>query len=638
MIRDFSAKTFRAWALSILTMLLLVGGPAALADLGFSNSAETVLDPDQQLVTVKSVFSQSAAEAGGTYRAAVVVDIIDGWHINSSSPYQDWLIPAELSYDSVSGLTPDALLYPSGKNVKLLDEDISVWGGRVVIPFEITVAAEAAEGDLVLPIRFTYQPCNDQTCVAPETVEIPLTISVGIGGTAVNGEIFAPDAPALSPEADEPEPAESSNEIQRLIDEYGVWGYFIALGLAFITGLLLSFSPCTYPMIPITVSIFAGQDRSVGRGFVLSLFYVGSMAMVYGLMGLVVSMVGGVFGAWLASPPVVIGIAVIFVVFALSMFGLYELQVPMVLRQKLGTARGGGGVGGAILLGLVAALVVSPCVGPFVAGILLYVASSGSPVIGFLTLFVFALGLGTLFVIVGTFSNAINALPGSGGWMESVKKFFGFVLLIMALYFLRTILPADITAILTGLLMLAFAIFGGGFDRLSSDDGFFPRLKKFLGVLAALVAAYLLVGTLLMQGMILPPASEWLPIGATGSVQSAKLIDWETNLSAGLNRAAAEKKPVVIDTWATWCVNCRVLEKKTFGHPGVAAEVKRFVPIKVQLENQSTAETKEFMARFNMKHYSLPTTLLIDSEGVVKRTIQGVIGPEEMIGEMKKIR
>jgi thiol:disulfide interchange protein DsbD len=637
-IQSSKIMTFSALLLLALSIGIV---PTVWADLGFGESAAINFGDADELVTARSVFSRTLAEAGNSYAAAVVVDISDGWHVNSANPYQDWLIAGELTFDTIPGLTPGALIYPPSEDFTMLDEQVSVWGGQVILSFEIAVGDDAAEGEHVLPIAFTYQPCNDQVCVAPETVELPLTITVGSGGKAINGTIFA----AVS-KTDDAGPADatgdqssgSDNEIQRLIDEHGVWGYFIALGLAFVTGLILSFSPCTYPMIPITVSIFAGQDRSIGRGFVMSLFYVGSMAFVYGVMGMIVSMVGGVFGAWLASPAVVIGIAVVFVVFSLSMFGLYELQVPLFLRQKLGGTKGGGGIGGAIVLGLVAALVVSPCVGPFVAGILLYVATSGSALIGFMVLFVFALGLGTLFVIVGSFSNAINKLPGSGGWMEQVKKFFGFILLIMALYFLRTIIPADTLALLTGLLLLSFGIFGGGFDRLMPEDGFFPRLKKFLGVLATIIAVYLLAGSLVKDGMIFAPASEWLPSG-TGTVQSeTKLIDWGTDLSSGLEMALAQKKPVLIDTWATWCINCKVLEKKTFGDPNVAAEAGRFVALKIQLESQNTPETKEFMARFNMKLYSLPTTLLIDSKGEVQEMITGVIDPEEMIAKMQNVR
>ncbi|MCP4684962.1 MAG: DUF255 domain-containing protein [bacterium] len=624
------------------------GAVAALAALMiitfFGTSAADVSpfgseDDSGSLVEAKSIISISSAAPGETYAAAVVVKVAPSWHINSSAPLEDFLIPAQVELDTIDGLTPHGVVYPAGGKAMLGDQEMSVYDGKILIRFQVAVDAGAAAGEYLLPVSFTGQPCNDRECRAPETVQTDLKIVVGPEGDLINAAVFAEADDETATMPADLGPVADENDLERLIREYGFWGYFMALGVAFLTGLLLSFSPCTYPMVPITVSIFAGQQRSLGRGFVLSLFYVGTMALMYGIMGLIVSLVGGVFGAWLASTPVVIGISVVFVIFALSMFGLYELQVPQALRNKMGTTGSRGGVGGAILLGVIAALVVSPCVGPFVAGILLYVATSGSPVVGFLMLFVFALGLGTLYVIIGTSSSAINALPNSGAWMETVKKFFGFVLLLMALYFLRTIVSAELTAILTALVLLAFGVFGGGLDRLTPETSFFPRVKKFLGVLALLVGGYLLLGSLVTQGFILPASSGWMPgFADTTAEHQSELIPWERDLEAGLARAKAEQRPVLIDTWATWCANCKVLDKKTFGNPEVAAEAARFLPLKVQLETDKSPATIDFMARFGLKHYSLPTTLLLDSEGGVRRILQGVIEPEDMIAEMRKVR
>lgn len=617
---------------TILTLVLHFGAAADVIGLG-------VEDDGDNLIEAVSAFSISSAAPGQSYPAAVIVSVAPSWHINSASPLEDYLIAAQVEFDTIPGLTPHSVVYPEGEDAQLGDQTVSVYDGKTVIPFRVSVSSEAAAGEYILPVRFTGQPCNNRECRAPETIPADMKIRIGEEGTPINAELFAVTTQQTPPTSGSEAPVEDQSDLERLISDYGFWGYVLALGLAFVTGLALSFSPCTYPMIPITVSIFAGQQRSFGKGFVLSLFYVGTMALMYGIMGLIVSLVGGVFGAWLASTPVVIGISVVFVIFALSMFGLYELQVPLWLRSKMGGAKAGGGIGGAILLGVIAALVVSPCVGPFVAGILLYVATSGSPIIGFLMLFVFALGLGTLYVIIGTSSSAINALPNSGAWMETVKKFFGFVLLLMALYFLRTILGTELIAILTALLLLAFGVFGGGLDRLTPETTFFPRLKKFLGVLALLVGGYLLIGSLITNGFILPPSSGWMP-GMTidTAERSTDLIEWERSLEAGLSRARAENKPVLIDTWATWCANCRVLDEKTFHHPEVANEAGRFVALKVQLESDKTPETRAFMDRFGLKHYSLPTTLLLDSDGNVKRIMQGVVEPDDMIAEMRKVR
>lgn len=613
-------------------------------------------DPD---IAISATLASASIAPGQSSPAQVIVDIAHPWHINSAHPRDAFLIPCKVEFDPIPGLSPHDIQYPMGEKLFLAGDTMVVYSGKTIIPFTLAAGPDARPGQVDLPIKVTYQPCNSTECRAPKTVTISLPVTIGeanaMAGTSPLDQGAQPatttgDNPSAVPavgttiepvageSATAPPATEDESDLARLIREHGFWGYFLALGLAFVTGLVLSFSPCTYPMVPITVSIFAGRQRSIGKGFSLSLVYVVSMAVVYGLMGLIVSLVGGVFGAWLASPPVVIAIVVIFIVFALSMFGLYELQVPMSLRSKLGRGAQGGGVFSVVLLGIVAALVVSPCVGPFVAGILIYVATSGSPAIGFLVLFIFALGLGTLYVLIGTFSSAINKLPGSGEWMESVKKFFGFVLLLMALYFVRTLIEPWLAALLTGLLLVAFGVFGGGLDRLTARSAFFPRLKKFMGVLALLIGIYLLMGVLFTQGLILPAASQWLPSIGGPAAQAGHLISWETELEQGLARAQREGKPVIIDTWATWCANCRVLERETFGNPEVATKIsERFVPIKVQLENADTEITRGFMARFGMSHYSLPTTLLLDSRGNVTRVLRGVIEPSKMIDELNRV-
>ncbi len=624
--------------IAILVMAALTALPPASAQTDMFDTGTPSGEPSSNLVDAYSILSISSAQPGRTYPAATLISVAPDWHINSAHPHQDWLIPAQLTIDTIQEVTPHSVVYPRGADAFLLDETMSVYNGRVMLYYEVTISDSAPDGEVILPVQFTYQACNDKECQPPQTINADLRLTIGEEGEPTEPEIFSgidlqhPEQPLPTP------PPEERSELQQLIDQYGFWGYFIALGLAFITGVLLSFSPCTYPMIPITVSIFAGQERGVGRGFVLSLFYVGSMAVMYGLMGLVVSLVGGVFGAWLASPPVVIAIAVIFFIFSLSMFGLYEINVPSSLRQRLGAAKGGGGVLSVIILGIVAALVVSPCVGPFVAGILLYIATAGSPLIGFFVLFVFALGLGTFYVIIGTFSSAVTKLPRAGEWMETVKKFFGFVLLLMALYFLRTIIPSSVTAILTGLLLLALGVFGGGLDRLTSDSPFFLRLKKFIGILALLFGVYFLMGSVLLQGIFLPPVSEWLPVSSgMQAPEETHLIPWETDLETGLARARAENMPVLIDTWATWCANCRVLEKKTFRNPEVVAAATDFIPIRVQLEKADSPETRQFMERFGMKIYTLPTVLLLDSSGMTRSVMKGVVEPDEMLAAMEDV-
>ncbi len=622
----------------IVTLLLIsfFAAQSIFAQIDFGDDSEA-----EPIVTMQSKFSYSEAEVGKIYDAALIVNIMEHWHINSDEPIQEFLIPAKLTAASSDDYTISDIQYPEPSTILLASDTMLVFDEEVAVLFKVKINKNYHKPTIDIPLTFSFQPCDDKTCKAPDQIKQNLTIKVGSNGSPINQEIFTIESNSNSDNneviavSNNTATSSEASELQKIIDDNGFWGYFLVLGIAFITGLLLSFSPCTYPMIPITVSIFAGQSRTMGRGFILSLFYVGSMAVVYGIMGLIVSLVGGVFGAWLANPIVVIGMSIVFVIFALSMFGLYNLEVPMALRNKLSSKKNKGGVGGVIILGAIAALVISPCVGPFVAGILAYISTFQDPLFGFIILFVFAIGLGTLYIIVGTFSSAINSLPGAGGWMETVKKFFGFVLLMMALFFLRTILPENVLVILTGLLLLALAVFGGGLDRLSSDSPFFDRLKKFIGIIAFITAVYLLGGSLLTNGFILPKMSS---MGLNSVSQEKPTIDWETDLEYGLKLAKQTGKPVIIDTWATWCANCKVLDEKTFHDKTIVDESARFVAIKVQLEKSDSPESKEFMKQFGIKSYSLPTVLLIDSSGNVKKILIGVVGPEDMLYEMQKVK
>lgn len=629
-----------AWRrfLTIVTTVLFL---ACLTVNGFGQFGETLGGEPQQILSGQTYSSLQRVQAGDTVWLAVQIELEPEWHVNSAHPLQEYLIPTKLALRLPNTATSGAVIYPEGRTIPLLGERMSVYASGATILVPLYVGSSAPPGEIEVTGTLHYQGCNDRSCVAPADLPLQwkLTVSSRRGETQ-NPEIFASVSGLPATERAKPPvvPAqyEPQSDLQRLISTYGGWGYVLAFLLAFATGFLLSFSPCTYPMIPITVSIFAGQARGIGRGFVLSLFYVLTMAVVYGIMGMVVATAGGVFGAWLAHPIVVAVIVAIFVVFALSMFGLYELQVPLALRNKM-AGRGGSGIGGAIVLGAVAALVVSPCVGPFVAGIMLYVATTGSALLGFFILFTFALGLGTLFILIGTFSSAIQNLPHAGEWMESVKKFFGFVLLLMALYFLRTLISTELLALLTGLLLLMLGVLGGGLDRLTQESPFFARLRKLVGIIAFILGIYLLGGYLLTSGFVWPPVevSNLVP-GSPGSEPSEK-IPWLTDLDNGLSQAKTAGKPVVIDTWATWCANCRKLDKATWADDRVAAEVQRFLPLKLQLEKSDSPETKHFLKVFQLKQYSLPTIILIDSQGQVGDVIQGFLGPEDMLKRLQAV-
>lgn len=229
------------------------------------------------------------------------------------------------------------------------------------------------------------------------------------------------------------------SEFEKTLEDRGVLS---ALLLVFLAGFLSSLTPCVYPLIPITISVFgASGAKSRGHGFVLSVVYVLGIALTYSLLGVMAASFGSVFGGAMQHPVVILGLVALFVVLGLSSAGLFDLRLPGDLQTRL-SGVGGAGLLGSFLMGLVAGIIAAPCVGPIVAGVLLYVASKQDVWLGGGMLFVFALGLGVIFLVLGTFSSLIQRLPRAGGWMESVKVVFGVVFFGMALYYLRYVLPA----------------------------------------------------------------------------------------------------------------------------------------------------------------------------------------------------
>lgn len=271
-----------------------------------------------------------------------------------------------------------------------------------------------------LELRLTYQACSEEFCLLPtkKLISIPLT-----------------NAPQKNISITE---SISGISVEDLISQ----GSFLTFLFIFFAGILTSFTPCIFPMIPITLSILGSQTigKSRWKGFVISLFYVHGIATTYSLLGLAAAKTGTLFGSYLSNPFIVTVIALLFFAMALSMFGLFEIQVPVFIRSKLGNKKISQGYVGAYITGLIAGIVASPCVGPVLVALLTYVAQSQKAVLGFFLLFTYAMGLGLIFILMGTFSQLVSKLPRSGPWMNKVKKAFGVVLIAMGFYYWMPVL------------------------------------------------------------------------------------------------------------------------------------------------------------------------------------------------------
>jgi thiol:disulfide interchange protein DsbD len=388
---------------------------------------------------------------------------------------------------------------------------------------------------------------------------------------------------------------------------------------ALLGGLAVSLTPCVYPMVAVTVSIFgAKQAKSRSQGMLLSLAFVLGIAAMLVPLGVIVGMGGGMFGAVLQSRAVIVGISLLFVIMAASMFGAFELTLPSSLNNKLAEL-GGIGYKGAFLLGWVCGLIATPCTGPVLTGILAWIATTQSASLGALAMAAFALGLGTPFFVVGAFA---VQLPKSGRWMVHVKSGLGIVLLVVAFYFLNNsfgfanpYVSGSLVFIAVSALLAVLGLVLGAVHREFGEPGVGVKVAKGLGI--ALVS----VGTF---------------ASILGVTKPAEALTWERHdVEGALSRAATEKRPLLVDFTAAWCGACKELDKKTFSEPRVGQELARFVAVKVDATNNDDPKVEALLARF--KVIGLPTVVLFDSHGKEAARFNDFVPPDEFLKSVQRI-
>jgi thiol:disulfide interchange protein DsbD len=395
------------------------------------------------------------------------------------------------------------------------------------------------------------------------------------------------------------------------------------LALIFVGGLLTALTPCVYPLIPITVSIFgANKAQSRGRAVALTLAYNLGIAAMFTSLGMGAAMTGKAFGRLLGDPYVVSGLAALFLVFAASMFGAFDFQLPSSVQQKLG-GLGKAGYAGAFLMGLVAGLVAAPCTGPVLSGVLLHVAATQDIAVGALLLFTYALGLGLPFFLIGALS---LRLPKSGPWMEAVKSVFGIALAALALTYLRDAFPSlrqamSLRAVAYGALVAAALAFAGivfGAVHRSFHSRPAEGLLKGLGV------------ALVVLGIALRPEA---PMASP----SASKLAWLADEGQAVAQAASLKRPVLIDFSAEWCAACKELDKYVFSDDRFEREASRFVLVRVD-GTRDSPELQRLYARYRVA--GLPTVVFVDAAGKMldELTVTGFLRPQDFVSLMQRVR
>lgn len=490
--------------------------------------------------------------------------------------------------------------------------DVEVYYDRLEVVLELAPGSATATH-----LKVGFQGCADAgLCYPPETVSLELFEG---GATAQPGTGAA----------------NSASGMQELLsgDRFG-----LALLLFFVAGLGLTFTPCVLPMLPILSSLVLGRkDIDRPRAFILASSYVLGMAISFALVGALIGVFGAALNiqARLQSPWVLGTFAVFFVIFALAMFGLFELRLPAVVREpleRLGSRTRGGSVPGAAVMGVLSTLVVSPCISAPLAGALIYISATGDALGGAASLFALALGMGLPLLLVALFGSAL--LPRSGDWLNNVKQLFGFGLLGVSVWLLERILPGPISLALWAALAAGIAVQLGLFDRAPRSG--VGRTGQTLALLAAIYSAAALTGALAGGSdplRPLQPLTGGSPSGQAASGDYFTQVTDQAGLQRQLDSARSAGQPAVVEVYADWCISCKVFEREVLSTAEVRNALDGFIRVKFDLTD-NTADQRDWLSAQSL--FGPPAFVFLDPEGeeVSAARIQGEVTQEQFLAQV----
>jgi thiol:disulfide interchange protein DsbD len=628
-----------ARALSLLALLALTG--PAVAQPGSIPAPSALVKIAADPVTIA---------AGGQGTVKVRLTIAPSWHINANPPFPDYMIPTVVELAGTSGVRVGEAVYPQPHLVKLgFDEsELFVYDGIAEVTVPVSVAASAAGGASELKGTLRFQACNDQVCLPPHNLPFAVTLNVSGGSAAAvppAGDAAAAPGAERAPPAEAGDPLASGgsleaggqtdagaapgagrgftsgpgsagsaavdNPIARALEQ-GSLATFVTL---FLIGLALNLTPCVYPMLGVTVSIFGGRGKTPPlQAFGTALVYVMGIALMYSVLGLAAALSGGLFGAALQSPIVLVGIGVLLIALSLSMFGLYEIQLPPALTMKLG-GQTATGIAGVFASGLLVGVFAAPCIGPPIVALLAIVGAKGDPVFGFTSFFILSMGLGAPYLVLGTFSNLLSSLPKSGEWMVWVKKVFGVVLFAIGAFYALLAFAPKYSFWVAPVALLIGGLYLGFFEKSKGRGAAFGWVKR-AGGLAAIVA-----GAFMM-------AAVWPSNSVAFHAYDAKQL--RSALDSG--------RPVLMDFSADWCVPCHELERFTFTDRRVIDAAAGFERFKVDLTRYDSPESERLRREYGIT--GVPTIVFLTPRGeeVLDARVEGFLPPEPFLQRMQRAR
>ncbi|WP_242470247.1 protein-disulfide reductase DsbD [Allochromatium vinosum] len=586
--------------------------PSRLAALMSSTGPDQGLSSTDEIPEVEHAF-RFQSEVVAPDRVQLTWDIAPGTYL-----YADLV---ELALFESPEVALGAVERPAGtlKHDSVLPDgsigDVRIYQGRLDLTVPLRRAATAPT-DVTLVVK--YQGCAEiGICYPPQTQRLALNLPEAPAAIADASVMAALEkaSPANGPSESAP-PVSEQDRIAAVLAGEGLW---VIIAVFFGFGLLLAFTPCVFPMIPILSGIIAGQGAGLTtrKAFVLSLVYVLAMALTYTVVGVLAGLFGANLQAVFQNPWILTAFALVFVGLALSMFGFYELQLPSGLQTKLAelsNRQEGGTLIGVAIMGLLSALIVGPCVAPPLFGALIYISQTGDALLGGLALFALSLGMGAPLIVIGT--SAGRYLPRAGVWMDAVKAVFGVALLGVAILMLERLLPPAVAMLLWALLLICSAVYMGALTQLQPDANGWSKLWKGLGLVLLIYGALMLVGAAAGGRDTLQPLRGLLPTGGVaGNAEHVvfKRIKSVADLERELALAQASDQPVLLDFYADWCVSCKEMERYTFSDPTVIAEMNRFVRLQADVTANDDEDRALIQGRFGLP--GPPAILFFDRTG-----------------------
>ena len=621
---------FRSVQKSLQFLLLMLFTLQAQASIFGANS--------NQPLNVDQAFIMSGGQTGGN-SVDLVWQVAEGYYL-----YQDRIefqLPEGVEIISRQDSSTDTKDDP-------LFGVVQVFHNLAQVGLKLGREGETAPTSGVLQV--TYQGCwEGGICYPPVNREIQLVdlallpASVSLTGRSEPDPVSAPRVTSSEPEASNETTLAPISAQDRFVDTLSHASLLSLLAIFFVAGLALSMTPCVFPMIPILSGIIAGQGHRVNtrKGLALSVVYVLAMAVTYTIAGVIAGLFGANLQASLQEPWVIGLFSLIFVLLALSMFGLYNLQFPSAFQTWL--SRGsdrqkGGSYIGVAVMGFLSALIVGPCMAAPLAGALIYIGQTGDPLLGGMALFSLSLGMGVPLILIGT--SAAKIMPRAGTWMESVKAGFGVVLLLMAIWMLDRVVPVEVSMLLSALVLIVSSIYMGVFNTHYDGVRGWAKLFRGLGVVLLVYGVALLLG-LLSGGKSFIYPLQTFAAGEGAAVQtSGKLNFAKVSTTADLDRllAVAQRngQPVMLDYYADWCVSCAELEYVTFADAQVQSALQQVQLVKVDV-TANDDESKLLTRRYEV--LGPPTLLLINAAGEWRKelTLIGVPAPEELLANLQRL-